>query len=534
VRTAKFQIVGTEMAPRPQGQIGAQVYHLDGALSTKAPALELQPWNNPISSGPEPDIDGRGDFVMVGSTIYVRANTFTEWQTITGGDPYWGVFADINPALWQVSSNSRVLGEASVGDSPTWVLLLTNRFGSQFKTWIRKSDGHPLRYTASWINAKGATYYVNALYSGFNGAVEISTPDMLNRGIANPGAPVALPSGSVTITKVDFDCVGSSSRRPAPHNKFVLVTLAFVDSGPGQVAISPDAWRLYGDGVNGAAPIDPGGPGILRAQILRPGDRVSGEVMFDVAEDAYQLMAVGHLVGATAVMNAGLPILPNGTLPCSLLSSGWVDADVRRFEGQPHLPSFDEIQVLQCGRCDLCHQRDLPANPDPHSVPQQLDAARPARPDVARAAFRTIAMQRHRARVNHSKHFSQVGIRGRHHRTARQLYRAVIRDSAEQVYADQVCDVLRPRVLRDLGDGARLDEVAVLHDDEAIGERHGLERVVGHHQPNTFERFEVAFEIATDLGTCRHVEGRQRFVQQKQARVWRERSSECDALSLPT
>ena len=311
IRSARFQIVGTEMASRPQGQIGAQVYHLDGVLTTRTPAMELKPWE-----GSEYDIDGRGDFIVVGSTIYVRGNTFTEWQTIAAGDPYWGVFADINPALW-VGSNESVLGEAFLDGSPTWVLQLTNEFGLRFKAWIREKDGYPLRYTAAWLNAKGSTYYVNALYREFNTTVQIDTPEMLNRGVANPGAPVALPSGSVTVTEVEFDCLGTTSRRPATHDKFVLLTLAFVDTGPGQVPVSPDAWRLYGDGVNGAAPIETGSPQVLRAQVLSPGDRVSGAVVFEVPEDAYQLITVGHLVGATAVMSAGLPILPNGTLPCT-------------------------------------------------------------------------------------------------------------------------------------------------------------------------------------------------------------------------
>ena len=60
------------MAPRAQGQIGAQVYHLAGALAIEGPALELQPWNAFPNSGPEPDIDGRGDLVMVDSTIYSK------------------------------------------------------------------------------------------------------------------------------------------------------------------------------------------------------------------------------------------------------------------------------------------------------------------------------------------------------------------------------------------------------------------------------------------------------------------------------
>jgi hypothetical protein len=317
IRTSQFQIIGTEMAPRPQGQIGAHVYHLDGSLTIAGPALELQPWNEFPNSGPEPDIDGRGDFVMVDSTIFTRANTFSEWQMAMVADPHWGLFADINPALWQGSSTARVLGETSIDGSPAWVLDLANRFARQFKAWIREKDGYPLRYTTSWKNAKGSTYYINALYGRFNLALEITKPDMLNRGVANPGAPVALPSGSVTITDVEYDCSGTSSRRPAPHDKFVLVTLMFVATGPGPILITPEAWRLYGDGVNAAALIDNGAPGPLRVQTLNPGNRVSGVIVFETPEDAYQLIAVGHLVGATAVMNAGLPILPNGTLACS-------------------------------------------------------------------------------------------------------------------------------------------------------------------------------------------------------------------------
>ena len=41
MESAKFQIVGTEPAPRPQGQIGAQVYHQNGTLAIGPPALEL-------------------------------------------------------------------------------------------------------------------------------------------------------------------------------------------------------------------------------------------------------------------------------------------------------------------------------------------------------------------------------------------------------------------------------------------------------------------------------------------------------------
>ena len=305
------------MAPAMQGQIGAQVYHVDGALTIKSEALELQPWNDSFAYRPEPDIDGRGDFVMVGSTIYVRSKTFNEWQMTTQGDPYWGLFADINPATWQGSRSLRILGEASINGTATWVLMVTNGFGRQFKAWIREKDSYPLRYTAAWQNVKGSTYYINALYRGFNVVNAITAPEMSHRGIAGPGVPIAVASGSVTITDVEFDCSGTTSRRPAPNEKFVLITLSFVDTGPGDISISPDSWRMYGDGASGAAPVATGSLLLLRSQTIRPGSRVSGALAFEVPQDAYQLWIVGKLTGVTAVVSTFLPILPSGTLPCS-------------------------------------------------------------------------------------------------------------------------------------------------------------------------------------------------------------------------
>ena len=63
----------------------------------------------------------------------------------------------------------------------------------------------------------------------------------------------------------------------------------------------------------------------------------------------------------------------------------------------------------------------------------------------------------------------------------------MIRLAAKQVDPDQVGDVLRPRVLGDLRRRARLHEVSLLHDDQAIGEGHGLERVMGDDQPDALE-----------------------------------------------
>lgn len=316
MRSATFKIVGTETTPRPQGQIGAQVYHLNGKLTTQPAALELQPWDD-VMTGLQPDIDGRGDFVSIGSTSYVRVNTLNAWQVITGPDASSSLFAGINPASWQEATNPRVLGEASIDGSTTWVVQATDAFGRHFKAWLRESDGYPLRYTIPWVNAKGSTYYINALYRQFNSGVVVTAPDTSNHGIVGPGTPVPLAGGSVAASDVTFDCLGTPVRHPAPQHKFVLITLEFVGTGPGKISIAPDDWRLYGDGVSGAAPVDTGTQSLLPKRILSPGDLRSGKVVFEVPEDSYQLWTVGKLVGATVVVSTFLPILPYGESPCA-------------------------------------------------------------------------------------------------------------------------------------------------------------------------------------------------------------------------
>jgi hypothetical protein len=315
MRSATFKIVGTEGTPRVQGQIGAQVYHLNGKLTTQPAALELQPWDD-VMAGLQPDIDGRGDFVSIGSTSYVRVNTLNAWQVITGPDAYFSLFAAINPASWQEATNPKILGEASIDGSATWVVQATDAFGRHFKTWLRESDGYPLRYTIPWVNVKGSTYYINALYGQFNFGVVVTAPDTSNHGIVGVGTPVPLAAGSVTVSDVTFDCSGTPVRHPAPHHKFVLITLEFADTGPGGISTAPGEWRLYGDSVNGAASLDIAIPDLLVTRILSQGDVLSGKVAFEVAEDAYQFWTVGRLIGTTVVVSTFLPILPSGVSPC--------------------------------------------------------------------------------------------------------------------------------------------------------------------------------------------------------------------------
>lgn len=315
MRSATIQIIGTQMTPRAQGQIGARVFHLNGKLTIQPTALELQPWDDPMA-GLQPDIDGRGDFVAIGVAVYVRVNTLNAWQPVSADDSYWSLFANINPTRWATFTGAKTLGEASVAGFTAWAVQGKDSSGRQLKVWLRKQDSYPLRYTVAWDSVKGSTYYVNALYRDFNSEIGISAPDMSNRGIVPIGAPVRLPAGSVTVTGINVDCAGTAVRHPAAHDKLVFIETSFVDSGPDEIAIAPDAWRLYGD-VDGAVPIDIDAPGLLRTQALHPGQRVSGSIAFEVPDDAYQLWSVGKMTGATAVVSIFLPILPAGQSPCA-------------------------------------------------------------------------------------------------------------------------------------------------------------------------------------------------------------------------
>ncbi len=314
MQSARFQIIGTEPAPWLQGMIGARVLHASGPLTIDPSALEIQARDD--YSGENPNIDGRGDYIVVGSTVYQRANSLNEWGLSTTAAADTSSFAFINPTSWTNSTELQFLGESFIDGSATWVIQAIDPVGRTFRVWIRETDGYPVRYSTSYVFAQRGTYYINALYKEFNTSTHISPPSQANLGMAQVGKPIALPAGSVTVTAVDFDCSGTASRRPAPKDKFVNLTIAFKDTGSAPITIDPDAWRLYGDGTNGAAPIDAGYPAALHSQVLRPGHRVTGIVNFEVAEDAYQLWTVGKLPDVTAVVNVFLPILPNGVSAC--------------------------------------------------------------------------------------------------------------------------------------------------------------------------------------------------------------------------
>ena len=314
MQSARFQIIGTEPAPWLQGMIGARTVRMTGMLSMEPAALEVQTRDDMPAN--YPSIDGRGDYIVIGSTVYQRAGSLNEWQLSATAGADAASFAYGNPASWATSTELRFRGESIIDASATWVIQATDPIGRPFRAWIREADSYPVRYTTSYVNPKKRTYFINALYQEFNTSTGITPPSQTNLGMAQIGVPIPLPSGSVTVTAVDFDCSGTATRRPAPKDKFVNLTIAFKDTGRAPITIEPDAWRLYGDGTNGAAPIDAGYQAALHAQVLGPRHRVTGIVTFEVAEDAYQLWTVGKLKDVTAVFNVNLPILGNGVAAC--------------------------------------------------------------------------------------------------------------------------------------------------------------------------------------------------------------------------
>ena len=84
----------------------------------------------------------------------------------------------------------------------------------------------------------------------------------------------------------------------------------------------------------------------------------------------------------------------------------------------------------------------------------------------------------------------------------------------------------------DLGDRADLDDPAGVEDRDAIGERVGVDGIVGDEHAHPVERLEVPSQVAADAASGAGVERGERLVEQQQPRVGRQRPRECDALRL--
>ena len=105
--------------------------------------------------------------------------------------------------------------------------------------------------------------------------------------------------------------------------------------------------------------------------------------------------------------------------------------------------------------------------------------------------------------------------------------------SPEEVHPNEVGDVAGPRPFRDLLGGTGLGDPALLHDDEPLGQRDGLHRVVRHQQADAVVAVELAAQLTARLQPGARVEGGQGFVEQEQARLRRQRPGQGDPLRLP-
>ena len=105
--------------------------------------------------------------------------------------------------------------------------------------------------------------------------------------------------------------------------------------------------------------------------------------------------------------------------------------------------------------------------------------------------------------------------------------------AAVEVHADQAGHVVRTRVPGDVRRDALLDDPAALEHDQAVGEHHGLDGVVGDDDRRPAVRGEVPAEVGAQAQPGAGVEGRQRLVEQQQLRREHQRPGERDPLGLP-
>ena len=103
----------------------------------------------------------------------------------------------------------------------------------------------------------------------------------------------------------------------------------------------------------------------------------------------------------------------------------------------------------------------------------------------------------------------------------------------EQVdVADEVGDVARIRLLVDLGGRGDLDDLAVVHDRDAVGDRHRLFLVVGDDQEGQAELLLQVGQLELGLLAQLLVERAERLVEEQHLRLLGERAGERDALAL--
>ena len=209
--------------------------------------------------------------------------------------------------------------------------------------------------------------------------------------------------------------------------------------------------------------------------------------------------------------------------------------DVGGLDRGPDRAAFDDAELAQRGRGDLGDQRHRAADPHPHAVAEQLDAldrARPSRCAGCRPA-RSRCSATERGWITAS---DVAGPGAGHHDRARRSAsstRSPSAGAASRFTPTSSATYARARPGGDVGERAGLHDAAVLEDDEPVGERGRVERIVGHEEPDAGERRELAAQVAPHRAARALVERGERLVEQEEPRLGRQRPRERDALGLP-
>src|SRR6184192_4240657 len=108
----------------------------------------------------------------------------------------------------------------------------------------------------------------------------------------------------------------------------------------------------------------------------------------------------------------------------------------------------------------------------------------------------------------------------------------VLACASQEIHAGEVGHEARAWAGGDLAGESGLDDLALLENDQPVGERDRFEWVMGDEDSNPGEAGELARKLAADLGADANVERRQGLVEQQQPRLRDEGPQQSDALRL--
>ena len=86
----------------------------------------------------------------------------------------------------------------------------------------------------------------------------------------------------------------------------------------------------------------------------------------------------------------------------------------------------------------------------------------------------------------------------------------------------------------DLGNRSDLDDLAGVEDRYSIGERVGVDGIVGDQQPHPVERLEMSSQVVANTDSGSGIQRRERLVEEQHLWVGRQCSRQCDPLRLTT